>query len=84
MQLPFITRKPRLVYSQAEIADQLGDLSDLIIKREKSLQFAILEKSDTKQQKRLEEVANYDELIDIKQAILKQMLSKNLKRVSKD
>jgi hypothetical protein len=83
MQLPF-SRKPRLIYSQVEIADQLGDLSDLIIKREKSLQFAILEKSDTKQQKRLEEVANYDELIDIKQAILKQMLSKNLKRVSKE
>lgn len=79
MQLPFTRQK--LPYSREELADHLSMIGDMIGKRERALQLAILKQSDSQHQKYVEEVARYDQHIKTAQLSLEHMLSRNLSRI---
>jgi hypothetical protein len=82
MQLPFTRQK--LPYSREELADHVSMIGDLIGKRERSLQLAILKQSDVQQQKYLEEVDRYDQMIQTAQRSMNFMLDKNLRFIKPD
>jgi hypothetical protein len=77
MQLPFTPQK--LPYSREVLADHVSMIGDLIGKRERSLQIAILKQSDVQQQKYLKEVDLYDQMIQTAQRSMNFMLDKNLR-----
>lgn len=61
-------RKPP--YSPAEVETQLKAISTIMAQREKSLQLSVVTRSDTKQQKYLEEVDRFMDQVEVAQKVL--------------
>lgn len=67
--------KPKLPYDMDEVADQIGALAHLNKLRDAALQKAVLyQGSDVKQQRYLEEVDRYDDMIKVTQLVYEFMV----------
>jgi predicted component of type VI protein secretion system len=66
-------------YSQGEVAEQIGQLNDLMKQREKSMQLVTVHQKSAKHATYLKELDRADDNIAIAQEVLGRMLTKNVK-----
>lgn len=71
MKLKLFTRKP--AYSLDELDGQIGAIGQLMKQRSSSMQLAVVNQSDSKQQKYLEEVDNFTDAIEVATAVFRFM-----------